>query len=159
MVKKTTLIIFCLLFTNCVTLVFNVISYMQMTRLLQECRGLYEDLLEALNIRPPPVSKSEAIDIVLEYEGWNDTTLKADVTATLNYVLWHNTSCVGNSRVVLHQVTTNVSDYSPFEIFASTDHYSRITLRYVWIVKIGEWRPLCYFVDASTGEIVDMPPP
>jgi len=131
--------------------------------LLESYRELKAKLNESLSPSNPPISKSEAIDIALEYGGWNETTLKdMRVSAGLNYVMFHNSSYWGYGFTPLHDVTGYVSDYSPYETCSGRDHYAYdcITHRYVWTVVVQEAGyvlsippPGQYFVDAATGEV------
>ena len=137
--------------------------YRDLSRDYDELRQSYDQLNETYSPSKPPVSKSEAIGIALEYGGWNETTLEGmKVSAGLNYVMFHDSSYWGFGFMPLHDVTGYVSDYSPKEHISSRNHYAYdcITHRYVWIVVVREAGdvlsippPGQYYVDAATGEV------
>lgn len=134
------------------SVIVNGVAY---TR-IQELRRFSEPVTE------PPISKSQAIDIALEYGGWNETTLESmEVEATLDYIMFQNTSIVwkGSEGIltggihVLHQVSGQVLSYKTMRI-------GDAIFRYVWTVIVSEQGPTksipppgYYYVDAVTGEV------
>jgi len=139
------------------------LSYRELSQSYDELWQSYEKLREML-VGQPPISKSQAIDIALEYGGWNETMIKdMKVTAGLNYVMFQNTSYSrGYGIMILHDVTGYVSDYSPKETCFSRNHYfyECIAHRYVWIVVVQKKGfhtippPGYYYVDAATSEVL-----
>ncbi|MEM1581850.1 MAG: hypothetical protein QXK89_04995 [Candidatus Bathyarchaeia archaeon] len=126
--------------------------YQELSRAYAKLSELYYDMA----FLSPPISKSQAISIALEYGGWNDTTLKdMEVTAALYYVKFYNTTrelCFE----VLHKVVGPVLSYSPVCV-------GNATYRYTWIIIIQRQGPVksippagYYMIDAVTGEIIPL---
>ena len=139
-----------------VSLIVNVVVLMEN----QELRRLYDELYQTSlsTTISPPISKSEAVHIALEYGGWNETTLKdMVVTARLEYSKFYN-STKERSYEHLYDVTDPVSDYSPVRI-------GDVTYRYVWVVVVHQVGPIrsipppgLYYVDAAAGEVIPTSP-
>ena len=173
MVKKSLILLVVLVCGMVVSLGVNVFVLIELRELRLSYRELFQsydelwqsyEKLRGILVGQPPISKSEAIDIALEYDGWNETTLKdMEVTAGLNYVMVQNTSYShGYGIMILHEVHGYVSDYSPKETCFSRNHYAYdcITHRYAWIVVVSEKGfghsippPGYYYVDAATSEV------
>jgi len=156
-----------------VLLIINVVVLIEN----QELRRSYYELQQTYlsTITPakisPPISKSEAIHMALEYGRWNETTLKGMVaTANLcymkfdpGYIEYRGSERICHGGVeVLWQVTEPVSDYSPVSVEM---WYGNVTYRYVWTVVVRSFYeivhhifsippPGLYYVDAATGEII-----
>ena len=113
--------------------------------LLQSYRELRRELNESLP--KPPISKSEATDIALEYGGWNETSLEGmEVSVTLKYY------CLDSWMTPLHQVAGHIADFNPRTV-------ENATFRYLWLVVVSEEGryfippPGRYYVDPVTGDV------
>ena len=116
--------------------------------LLQSYRELKGILNESLP--KPPISKSEATDIALEYGGWNETFLEGmEVSATLKYYCF---DISGWWMTPLHQVAGHIPDFHPRTV-------GNATFRYLWVVVVSKKEgysippPGLYYVDPITGDV------
>ena len=129
-----------------------------------ELRQSHEELEETY-LPKPPISEDQAIDIALEYGGWNETSLAGmAVIANLEYYMFRETATGLIHFQRLHEVVAQVSDYGPEITCIETSDGSQdsfcATFRYCWVVIIlaadmpsPVGKP-SYWVDASTGEVV-----
>jgi hypothetical protein len=128
----------------------------------------------------PPVPMYRAIDIALESDGWNASSLEnMTVHATLNYEIFYtnasallsfaakenlnltaypnpnlNATCSGIE--LIREITAPVDSYQP-------QFLNGLTCRYIWVVTVTESSgficippPGDYFVDAATSEVVPL---
>ena len=128
--------------------------YRDLSRDYDELRQSYDQLNESPSPSEPPVSKSEAIGIALEYGGWNETSLKGMVvSAALAYY------CIDGGITLLHQVAGHIADFGPRTV-------GNATFRYLWVVAVSKKEapsggagshsippPGLYFVDPMTGDV------
>ena len=97
---------------------------------------------------PPILLESDAIDIALEYGGWNETSLEGMVvSATLEYY------CIDGGMTVLHGVTGHIVDFHPRTV-------GNTTFRHLWRVVVREKGfaysippPGLYYADPMTGDV------
>jgi len=148
-----------------VSLIFNVIGFVLIVQ-LQDYRLEYGFLVESYGrlqktySPKPPISKSQAMDIVSE--DFNPNVSKGiGLAANLSFVMFLRNPN-DSEFVILHEIIADVSDYRPREICLDDDC---ITFRYVWAVTVREvevgpgptetiTRQGEYLIDASTGEII-----
>ena len=106
----------------------------------------------------PPISMYQALQIALENEGWNKTSLKGMTVGAylMNGETETNTTSYFNTGVT-GPVTSSSSNYS--------DVYSNgVIYMYIWEIIVNnaterDFTPLGFsLIDASTGEILHNPP-
>jgi len=126
-------------------------SYDELLQSYDELKGIPVDVAISNDSyspsKPPIILESDAIDIALEYGGWNETSLEGmEVSAALEYY------CIDGGMTLLHGVTGHIVDFHPRTV-------GNATFRYLWSVIIREkgsfaGRILPYYVDAATGEVL-----
>jgi len=148
-------------------------EYENLTRSYDELCRIYLSTIAPTTISPP-ISKSQAIHIALEYGRWNETTLKDMVaTATLQYMKFEPIREIYEGDITwrleggiefLYCVTEPVSDYSPVHVEMS---FGNVTYRYIWAVYVRALSEFVnnmfsippsglYYVDAATGEVIPL---
>ena len=118
----------------------------------------YTALLEvSSSIPPPPISQTHALQIALDYGGWNPISLFGKtVTVTLNLYRFRTLDNQTAGIDALGQISGPVDNYSSWQV-------GDATYRYVWVIVITFPNPRIlspgfYFVDAATGEVIPTPP-
>lgn len=128
----------------------------------------------------PPISELQALQIALEYGGWNAISLQGNqVSIGLWHVLLYHDRLSGSGMDMIQEVTAPVSNYS-----ATTYVYSdwppanwtgplwspvnppvTLNYHYVWVVEIEQASggisippPGLYWIDAATGEVIPLGP-
>jgi hypothetical protein len=128
----------------------------------------------------PPISELQALQMALQYGGWNATSLQGNqVSISLWYVLLSQDSAsAGPGFDMIQEVTAPVSNYSATTfVYASwpanytgptwSPVHPPITLsyHYAWVVVVEQASgmlsippPGFYVIDAATGEVIPMGP-
>jgi type II secretory pathway pseudopilin PulG len=118
--------------------------------------GVYIFFEPATNSISPPISGDQALTLVLQYGGWNVSSLQ---NATID-VIFGSTSFQPNQTFWdINESYGPISNYSPVQ-------NGNITFRYVWAVQVGYYESsifgtyythISYLVDSATGEVFSDP--
>jgi hypothetical protein len=141
-------------FNNITTLFFNNYGYPYPPSFLLLGHPSIPTAISAPFPTSPPISKSEALQIALDYGGWNDTTLANKTVSEQLCLIYCQGSSTSGGYGLLGDVDGDVANYSAVQV-------GNITYRYVWEIIVQNNStavlippPGFYYVDATTGEIV-----
>lgn len=140
-------------------------SYEQLSQNYQSLGGLTDILLASTNSSAlVPVSEASAIEIALNYGGWNSSALNGmTVSATLTWLYIANGSNGASAYGIANSPSNMTVDLDGW--IDQPAYNETITWYHIWEVVVesnGLFRsippPGLYWVDASTGEIIATPP-